>query len=42
MIYCSHVKLNNHHVFITKGAHAILLNMDIPLGQSIFMKIIYK
>ena len=25
LIYCSHVKPNNHHLFITIGAHAILV-----------------
>ena len=41
MIYYSHLKSNNHHVFITTAAHAILLNMDLPLGWSIFTEITY-
>ena len=41
LIYYLHVIPNNHHVFITTGAHIILLNMDLPLGQSIFTEITY-
>ena len=37
--YCSHVKPNNHHMFITTCAYAIILNMDLPFGWSIFTEI---
>ena len=40
-IYYSHIQPNNHHVFIIPSVHAILSNIDIPLGQSVFITIIY-
>ena len=40
-IYYSHIKLNNHHAFITISAHTILSNIDIHLGQLAFIEIIY-
>ena len=38
-IYCSHIKPNNHHAFITTNALTIPSSMHISLGQSIFTEI---